>query len=188
MKNAIIIHWMPNKDNFFKSERDSPSNWHWLPWLQKQLLINWILAQTPEMPAPYLPNYDDWKKEFERFDINENTILVWHSCWAGFIIRWLSENNVKVNRVALVAPWLNLDREEDIDFFEFKLNKNLLSKVSKLRIFSSKTDMDIIKNSINFLKSNIPEIDILEFENMWHFCLEDMWTKEFPELLEYLLS
>lgn len=188
MKTAIIIHWMPDEDQFFNPINESSSNNHWLPRLQKQLLINGIFTQAPEMPTPYLPNYDLWKKEFERFDINENTILVWHSCGAGFIIRWLSENNIKVNKVALVAPWLNLDNEENINFFDFKLNKDFISRAKDLLVFSSKTDMDCIVKTVNYLKNEIEEIKIKEFEDMWHFCFEDMWTKEFPELLDYLLS
>jgi len=179
---------MSEEEQFFDPNSESSSNSHWVPRLQKQLLINSIFTQTPEMPIPYLSNYELWKKEFERFDINENTILVWHSWGAGFIIRWLSENNIRVNKVALVAPWLNIDREEDIDFFNFKLDRNFISKTKDLLVLSSKTDMDIIIKTVNYLKNEIKEIKIKEFEDMWHFCIEDMWTREFPELLEYLLS
>lgn len=188
MKTAIVIHWVPEEDQFFDPTSDSSSNSHWVPRLQKQLLINDIFTQTPEMPISYSPKYELWKKEFERFDINENTILVWHSWGAGFIIRWLSENNVKVNKVALVAPRLNIDREEDMDFFNFSLDKNFIHRAKDLLIFSSKTDMDIIIKTVDYLKSEIKGIKIMEFEDMWHFCVEDMWTKEFPELLRYLLS
>lgn len=188
MKTAIIIHWMPFEEEFYDLNIESSSNRHWFPWLQKQLWINWILAQTPEMPVPYVPNYESWKRIFEMFEVNEETILVGHSCWAGFIVRWLSENNVKVDKVALVAPWLNVSREEDIDFFEFNIDKNLVNKTKSLKVFSSKDDMDVVINSVNKLKNEVLNLDILEFENMWHFCIEDMWTTEFPELLDYLLK
>ena len=112
------------------------------------MLVNNILAQTPEMPTSYSPNYEAWKKEFERFDINENTILVGHSCGAGFLIRYLSENNIKVNKVALVAPWLNVKHEEDFDFFNFEIDKNIINKTKDLKIFHSKDDMDEIIWSI----------------------------------------
>ncbi len=85
MKYAIIIHGMPDKENYFDSKADSQSNCHWLPWLQQQLNINGILSQTPEMPEPYNPDYEKWRGVLEQFKINEDTILVGHSCGAGFI-------------------------------------------------------------------------------------------------------
>ncbi|MBP9765773.1 MAG: alpha/beta hydrolase [Candidatus Pacebacteria bacterium] len=190
MKTAIIIHGMPSKESYFDITKDSQSNSHFIPWIQNQLVVNNILAQTPEMPTPYLPDYESWKKEFERFDINENTILVGHSCGAGFIIRYLSENNVKVNKVALVAPWINVNYEEDINFFDFEIDKNLLEKVKYIKIFSSKDDTEDIINSIKKIKEEIINIEskIVEFENRGHFTFGDMKTREFPELLEYLIS
>ena len=90
MKTAIIIHGMPYKDEeYYNPKRPASSNCHWLPWIQKQLLLKDILAQTPEMPVPYEPEYIAWKEIFERFPLNEETILVGHSCGAGFIVRYL---------------------------------------------------------------------------------------------------
>ena len=80
MKNAIIIHGMPSKEEYFEVGRSSSSNNQWLPWLQAKLVKQNILAQTPEMPEPYNPKYEEWKKVFEQFDVNEETILVGHSC------------------------------------------------------------------------------------------------------------
>ncbi|EKD66670.1 MAG: hypothetical protein ACD_49C00023G0013 [uncultured bacterium (gcode 4)] len=188
MKTAIIIHGMPSKKDYFNPKWDSESNCHWLPWLQKQLIVNNILAQTPEMPEPFLPQYNEWKKEFERFDINENTILVGHSLWAGFIVRWLSESDVKVGKVVLVAPWINVNKEEDINFFDFEIDKNLNLKSTKLKVFASSNDDNAIKNSVDKLKNEILNLDIKNFENMGHFCFRDMNTREFPELLEFLIN
>ncbi len=57
MKTAIIVHGMPPKEEYFNSAYPSQSNKHWIPWIQKQLILNGILAQTPEMPEPYDPDY-----------------------------------------------------------------------------------------------------------------------------------
>ena len=66
MKNAIILHGMPSKKEYYSEKYPSASNSHWLPWLQKQLLIKDIEAVTPEMFKCYNPNYDLWKSEFEK--------------------------------------------------------------------------------------------------------------------------
>ena len=92
MKNAIIIHGMTDKEECFSDQYSSLSNSHWLPWLQKQLFIQGILAQTPEMPTPYNPNYNLWLDVFKQFSINKETILVGHSGGAGFLLRFLCEN------------------------------------------------------------------------------------------------
>ena len=62
MKKAILIHGYNNKEEFMDENRPASSNDHWFPWLQRQLLLNRIETQTPEMPGFYEPNYESWKK------------------------------------------------------------------------------------------------------------------------------
>ena len=76
MKNAIIIHGRPTKEIYYSDEYPSSSNFAWIPWLQKQLIIHDIKADTPEMPLAFEPDYEIWKKEFERFEITEATIFI----------------------------------------------------------------------------------------------------------------
>src|SRR3989344_7820689 len=113
MKTAIIIHGMPDREEYYDVGRPASSNCHWFPWIQKQLLLKDIVAQTPEMPVPYNPEYNAWKKVFEGFYPDEETILIGHSCGAGFIVRYLSENNIKVGKVVLVAPWIDPNKKLD---------------------------------------------------------------------------
>lgn len=104
MKNAIIIHGMPSREEYYDPANLAPSHNHWFSWLQHQLLLNGILTQTPEMPEPYNAKYNDWSSVIEQFKIDKNTILVGHSLGAGFLVRWLSEQKIEVGRVVLVAP------------------------------------------------------------------------------------
>lgn len=64
LTRAIILHGRPDYDEYYNIQGDSPSNSHWLPWLQQQFLIRGILTQTPEMPRPYEPRYEAWCQEF----------------------------------------------------------------------------------------------------------------------------
>jgi hypothetical protein len=84
MKNAIILHGGPDKDEYYRANEPSESNKHWIPWLQAQLLKKEIAAATPEIPRSYDRNWLTWHKEVERFDITPETILVGHSTGAGF--------------------------------------------------------------------------------------------------------
>lgn len=187
MKTAVIIHGYNDKSEYLDTSRPAASNDHWLPWIQRQLLLKGILAQTPEMPGFYEPNYQAWKEMLERFDLDEETILVGHSCGGGFLIRWLSENNIKVGKVVLVAPWLDPDGELKSDFFTFEMDKNLVSKTSGLTIMYSTDDHLDILRSIEILKSEVKDIEFQEFKGKGHFVLGSMKTQEFPELLANLL-
>jgi len=184
MKTAIILHGMPSKEGYYDPNRESQSNEHWLPWLQHQLLLKDILAQAPEMPKPYEPNYGEWLKVFDQFLIDENTILIGHSLGGGFLIRWLSENNVKVGKVILVAPWIDTKKVLVTGFFDFKIDPNLVNKTNGIVIFGSDNDENDIKESIKALMGEVSNISYREFQNMGHFVFSSMGKKDFPELLE----
>jgi predicted alpha/beta hydrolase family esterase len=156
MRNAIILHGRPDKDEYYNPDIPAYSNWHWIPWLQKQLQAKDIFTQTPEIPMSFRPNYEIWKTEFERYDIGPGTILVGHSCGGGFLVRWLSENkDTKVGKVVLVAPWINPDDDpesETGDFFKFEIDKNFPTRTAGVTIFSSDNDYDSV---VNLLAINI---------------------------------
>lgn len=79
MSNAIILHGLPSKNEYYNDKYSSASNSHWLPWLQKHLMIHDIKADTPEIPNVYELSYETFVKEIERFDIDSHTMLVGHS-------------------------------------------------------------------------------------------------------------
>ncbi len=194
MKNAIIIHGRPTKEEYYALEYPSCSNAHWLPWLQNQLLANDIKADTPEMPHAYHPSWDVWCAEFERFDVTSETILVGHSCGAGFLIRWLSErSDVSVAKLILVAPYLApsdgvIHKPIDTDFFEFQIDPDLTDRCDEMVIFNSTNDDLDIHQSVKMIQSQINNATYCEFENMGHFCEGDLNTQAFPDLLKVCLQ
>lgn len=188
MKTAIILHGMPSKEEYFDERNPAPSNMHWLPWLQRQLILKGILAQTPEMPAPYEPVYEKWCDVFERFDINEDTILVGHSCGAGFLVRWLSEHKVKVGKVVLVAPWVDPGKELSTGFFNFVIDHKLVFRTDVLTVLYSTDDENVILDTIRILREQLVNAQFQEFVDKGHFCLSDMKTDKFPELLDAIVA
>jgi predicted alpha/beta hydrolase family esterase len=187
MKNAIIIHGTCDEEEYFSDRYPSLSNSHWLPWLQKQLLIKGIFTQTPEMPEAYKPDYNKWRKEFERFNIDENTILIGHSC-GGFLMRWLTENKIKVNKLILVAPWLDPDRRKTTNFFNFSIDPQIQERIRAIHIFVSDNDESDILQSVKIVEETLPQAKLHKFHNMGHFTENDMGRKEFPELLDTVLT
>ena len=188
MKSAILLHGTCDKEEYFSDEYPSLSNAHWLPWLQKQLLIKGVFTQTPEIPEAYNPQYDLWKREFERFPINEETTLVGHSCGGGFLVRWLTENKVKVGKVVLVAPWLDPDHSKTTDFFEFKIDSETIDRVKELHVLISDDDDADIHKSVEQIVEVLSKTQIHKFRDKGHFTFGQMKTDKFPELLDILIG
>ncbi len=182
MKTAIIIHGMPSKDEFYDPNTPSPSNFQFLPWLQKQLLIKDVIAQTPEMPNPYNPVYEVWKEVFEKFKIDEQTILVGHSCGGGFLVRWLSDNKIKVGKVVLIEPWIDIEKELKTGMFDFDIDANFPDRTEKTTIFYGEDCHPDLKLSIDKLKDTLVGVEIKELlGEREHFC-----KPTFPEILPEL--
>lgn len=189
-KNAILVPGWVQRDIFFDPKYPTPSNMHWFPWLSKQLMIRDIQTVALEMPQSYAPNYNVWKKELERFDITDQTILVGHSCGGGFLVRWLSENqDIKVNQVVLVAPWLgfNSDQEFDKNFFDFKIDPDIANHANKFVLFNSSNDMPEVHKSVDVIRDNLKNIKYIELLDKGHFTFKDLGSEEFPELLGEIL-
>jgi len=190
MKNAIILHGRPSKKGYYDPRRQSQSNSHWIPWLQRQLLLEDILTQTPELPQAYDPIWEEHRREFERYDVNLKTILVGHSFGGGFLVRWLSEHpEVQVGRVVLVAPYIDVEQENEHRFFDFKIDENLVGRTKGLTIFiSDDEDAPEIVSSVKKLRVKLKNIGYKKFHGYGHFTFHDMKTRKFPELFEECLK
>jgi predicted alpha/beta hydrolase family esterase len=189
MKNAILLHGQPSREEYYNPDYPSTSNAHWFPWLQKQLLIHDIAAATPEVPQSFRSDWEIWRKEVERYEITPETILVGHSTGGGFWVRYLSEHpELRVGKVVLVAPWLDPDGDEAGDFFEFEIDPNLVLRTDGLIIFHSDNDMGNVHKSVAMLRERIKDLRYREFHNYGHFCVKDMNTTEFPELLKEVVG
>ena len=103
MKNCIILHGCTD------DEKDNPTG-HWISWVKKELENKNIQTIVPLMPEPWNADYYKWKKEFDKLNVNEETILIGHSCGAAFLIRWLGDTKRKIKKLILVAPWVLPDK------------------------------------------------------------------------------
>lgn len=190
MRNAIIVHGKPSKEIYYSADYPTSSNFAWIPWLQKQLVIKDIKADAPEMPFAYEPEYPVWCQEFERFDITPTTMLIGHSAGGGFLVRWLSEHpDINVDKVALVAPSIDPDRKSLTGFCDFVIDTKLAERVNDIVIFVSDGDSEGIHKSVQILQDTIPELRVIVLPGHGHFIPAHMGgSVEFPELADYLLS
>jgi len=183
MKNIILIRGSPDEQEYRSKEYPSPSNSHWLPWLQKQAITRDVLCQTPEFPHPYEPVYEEYLQVFEQFVIHSETVLVGHSSGAGFLLKYLSEHqSMAPAQVVLVAPWIDPDHEFTTDFFGCVFDPRLAERY-KIDLFISADDDESMQQSLAIITKAISGITIHEFSDRGHFC-----TREFPELETFIFS
>ena len=185
--NCIIVHGCPSKSENSPEKRTYDK--HWIPWIKKELLKKGIPIETPLMPEPWHANYDKWKKEFEKNEINENTILVGHSCGCAFLVRWLGETNKKIKKLILVAPWkiTSPEKKDQKDFYEYKINQALKSNIEEIVYFTADDEESDGKKSLE-IYYNALDGKIIELLGHGHYTQEDMGTSEFLELLNEIVE
>jgi predicted alpha/beta hydrolase family esterase len=192
--NCIIVHGCNSSKESF--EKSPPYN-HWIPWIKKELNNYNINTITPKMPFPYNPDYLLWKKEFEKLNVNKDSILIGHSCGTVFLLRYLDETNIKINKLILVAPWKRSKREEEREekykdrlndpLYKFKINPLIKNQFNEIVIFTSDNEAQTGKEAVIELKK-VFNPKIINLKNHGHYTLKDMKTEKFPELLEEILS
>lgn len=190
MRNAIIMHGCPEKTDYYRADLPSESNAHWLPWLQKELLIHDIAAVTPEVPFSYEPRWELWSKELERYELTPETMLVGHSAGGGFLLKYLSIHpDIKVGKVILVAPWLDPDQTiEEKDFFSFEFDPKVVERTAGLKVYRSLDDEETVQRSIRTVIDNVPGAEMREFPDGYgHFTYDNLGGVAFPELRDELL-
>lgn len=189
MKSAYLLHGVRDHDEFVSRQYPSSSNSHWIPWLQKELVVAGYFCQTPEMPTPYAPKYEEWKDLFARFPIDENSVIVGHSAGAGFALRYLAETKQRIAHLILVAPWIDPRRIHG-DFLNFQFDAALPQQVGRFDLLHSEDDFDDIVVTTKALRDTYTpaQMNYHRFTNHGHFCLEDMGTVVFPELLDLIVQ
>lgn len=137
----------------------------------------------------YKPTWQSIVKEVERFEITADTLLVGHSLGGGFWVRYLSENpELKVGKVILVAPWIDVEKDDPQNLFDFKIDPKLASRTKGLVIFNSTDDGQEIQSSVKELRKKLTDLKYREFQNLGHFTHSNLPDDKFPELLEECLK
>ncbi len=183
MKKVIILHGVCDKHEYFEMDFPSPSNAHWLPWLQQKFLRSGVLCQTLEMPKPYKPVYREWAETFSAIKLDTNTSVVAHSAGCGFILKWLSLNpSLQVDRLIFVAPWLDLARSQG-DFLECALPENLEARTHDFHVLYSSDDPVVgVSETKDMILRTYKSAELHSYSDKGHFCLSNLRGPIFPEL------
>jgi len=181
-KNCIIVHGCPSVPGDFTYDK------HWIPWIKKALDARGIPAAAPLMPEPWKPNYEEYKKEFEKQRIDENTILIGHSCGSAFLVRWLGDTKRKINELILVAPWKIAGQNSlKKEFYEYPIDGTIKARVGKIIMFTANNEADDGKKSLTMFHDMLGG-EITELQGRGHYTMDDMGTDEFPELLAEIIG
>ncbi len=205
MKKQILFIWWGeafenfyNKD-FIKNKLDFYKNdFDFNPFLEKT--TNWKDYLSFELESKYdfikmyrpmsdSAIYDFWKISFEKtlYFLNENPVLIWHSLWAIFLIKYFCENPKALNnikKIFFVSTPLNDSKDEIL--WSFNIDKTLINNIlpyqSKFSFIHSLDDEIVSSNDFYELKKLLNNSEFYSFDNYGHFIFND----EFPELLDLI--
>jgi uncharacterized protein len=185
-KRCIIIHGCPSK---YMNLKKRYSNKNWISWATKELNKKGIKTKTPLMPLPWKPDYKKFKREFEKSKIDENTILVGHSCGASFLVRWLGESKKKIFKLILVAPWKIAPKDDEFrkKFYTYSIDKTIIKRTKEIVIFTSDNERQDGKKGLKIYKKSLPA-KVIILKGKGHYTFKDMGTQKFPELIEVILE
>ncbi len=186
---CIIVHGCPTDVEKRLNMKTRTYDKHWIPWIKKQLQEKGINVETPLMPEPWKPNYDKFKEEFEKHNVDEDSILVWHSCGCAFLVRWLGETKQKIDKLILVAPWKIPYREDgsDKEFYIFPVDETIKERINKIILFTADDEEMDGKKSLRIFYKFLGG-KIINLKNHGHYTISDMKTEEFPELLKIIIN
>ncbi|MFA5359188.1 MAG: alpha/beta hydrolase [Patescibacteria group bacterium] len=188
-KQVIMIHGCPTDVEKAMNPETRTYDKHWIPWLKKELIKRGIRTETPLMPTPWEPDYQKFKAEFEKHNVKENTVLIGHSCGTAFLIRWLGDTKRKISKLILVAPWVIADKDDKsrVDFYEYPIDETIKSRVKNIVLFTADNEKEDGKKSVKIIHQALGG-KIIELEGRGHYCMSNMGTEEFPELLKVVLK
>lgn len=187
MSEVYIIHGCPSDKEKAMNHGTRTYDKHWIPWTKKELELRGFKVETPLMPNPWKPNYQEFKKEFEKNTISDDAILIGHSCGSAFLVRWLGDTKRQIKKLILVAPWKVSDNTSEDDFYGFSIDESIKSRVGEIIMFTADDEEGEGKNS---LKMYLDALNgrVIELLGHGHYTLGDMGTEKFPELISEVVS
>jgi len=185
---CIIIHGCPSNIEKSMSPETRTYDKHWIPWTKEKLNIKNIKVETPLMPTPWRAKYSEWKEEFDKLEVNKETVLIGHSCGCAFLVRWLGETKQEINRLILVAPWKIAESGgAEEGFYNYDIDETIKERVDRIVIFTADDEEEDGKKSAKMFGEALNG-KIIELKKHGHYTLNDMGTEEFPELIKEIIE
>lgn len=200
MQQVLFIGWWncyPTREDFIeqlKTWDNNPfeSKKKWKNSLSKELWEDYQVAMI-DMPNKNIALYTERKIWFEKiFPFLEwDQIIIAHSLWTIFILKYLTENwfPKKIKQLHLVSALIydkDLPPEESYlgDFlFDIQKIPEIQNICDKIFLYHSKDDFCVPFSQWERLHEFLPNAKFEVFEDRWH-----MNMPEFPELIQNVKS
>ena len=165
---------------------------YWMDWM------DWILRDVFDCTKLKMvgldnANYGVWKILFEKYleKIKEKNLnIVAHSLGTTFILKYLTENDLKVKSLHIIAPFV-ADEFQPADFnestgsftFDYKNVRSITRKCDNIHIWYSEDDNVCTSKHALYLHEQLPESRLTALKGRGHFNQGTFW-----ELIEDLKS
>lgn len=196
MQQVLFIGWWncyPIRENFIEELK----KWEYNPFEIKKKWKNSLWMQLWEkyqvalldMPNKNVALYEEWKIQFEKVFqyLDWNQVIIAHSLWTIFILKYLTENKFpkRINQLHLVSAlidnkWLPIEESYIWDFkFDIQRIPEIQNLCDEIFLYHSRDDTCVPFSQWERLYSFLPGAKFEIFENRWHMNME-----EFPEIVE----
>ena len=196
MQQVLYIWWWnayPTREAFIEElmKRDCDpfeSKKKWKNNLWKDLWEDYQVAIL-DMPNKNIALYKEWKIQFEKtFEyLNDDQIIIAHSLWTIFILKYLTENKFpkRIKQLHLVSALID-DKDllpEESYIWDFAFNTTKIPEIQNICenifLYHSKDDTCVPISQWERLHKLLPTAKFEVFEDRWH-----MNIPEFPELIK----
>ena len=102
MKNYFVIHALGNTENNY-----------WYKYIKNYVENQGFSCVVPTLPEIGKMSYQSWAKEFDKYKslINKDSIVIGHSTGSIFLVKYLMENNLKVDKFIGVVSFNNVNKK-----------------------------------------------------------------------------
>lgn len=182
MKNYFVIHALgKTAENY------------WYMYIKNHVEKLGFKCFVPTLPPIEKMSYTSWAKAFAPYKqyINEESVFIGHSTGSIFSVRFLMDNNLKINKFIGVVSFNECNTNsvhpdwEEINKTFFVDDLKQFIKHAKTRIcFYSPTDIydfDLLNDFAEKIKAQKVII-----EKAGHFTAVTGYDKEFKEIIDYL--
>ncbi len=182
MKNYFVVHALGNTADDY-----------WYRYIERVVKESGYDCFVPTMPPIEKMSYQSWAKEFDRYKsyINEDSVFIGHSSGSIFIVKYLMENKLKIQKFIGIVSFNECNKNsphpdwEEINKTFFVKNLSDFAHFAKERIcFYSPTDI----YDFGILDKFATEIDAEKqiIQEAGHFTAATGYDKEFKEIVKFL--
>lgn len=166
-------------------------NKNWIPWLRNEIVKRGHKCTIPHFPTPEEQEYSTWEKLLKYYleigYIGENTTFIAHSVAGIFVVKFVIENRIKIDKLISVAGFNNYKFNDENDIY----NSFYLDNIDKFKKYCTKTyclysDNDpYVSNEIAEQFARDIDAEKIEIKGAGHFN-DKAGYKEFKEILKYI--